>query len=421
MSIGTTGYSLYLGALWNFQVNGTRWFLILAGGILGFSAALFWAAQGSLMMAYPREKDKGRSFTVFWVIFQLGTLIGAAIALGIQFHSKLASVSTGVYIAFLIIMLTSIVSSWLILPPQLVVRGDGTIVELEASLSPRQELHEFVKMFRDWRMLALFPMFFASNYFYAYQGALTAALFNGRTRALVSLLTGLGSIVGSIVIGLVTDVLPFDRRRRSLFACGAVTILTCVVWGSGVGFQVKFTRASTVVLGDKIPWDWTASAAGGPIVLLFSCKLPCCLGSNDANWACRLHCRRRLSRTGLLHNVSSDKRRIQACPHGWVLQGHSVCRRSSILWHGCRQGMRHFLLLRSLPGHANILSPQTAYLTEALVSWLLILVSLPLCVIVLYQIRETNYDAEQTVHVEPNKQDTIGQPSASMARCSAEA
>lgn len=75
----------------------------------------------------------------------------------------------------------------------------------------------------------------------------------------------------------------------------------------------------------------------------------------------------------------------------------------------------------SLPGHANILSPQTAYLTEALVSWLLILVSLPLCVIVLYQIRETNYDAEQTVHVEPNKQDTIGQPSASMARSSAEA
>lgn len=310
MSIGTTGYSLYLGALWNFQVNGTRWFLILAGSILGFSAALFWAAQGSLMMSYPREKDKGRSFTVFWVIFQLGTLIGAAIALGIQFHSKLASVSTGVYIAFLIIMLTSIVSSWLVLPPQLVVRGDGTIVELEASLTPRQELHEFVKMFKDWRMLALFPMFFASNYFYAYQGALTAALFNGRTRALVSLLTGLGSIVGSVFIGLVTDVLPFGRRTRSLAACGAVTILTCVVWGSGVGFQVKFTRASTVILGDKIPWDWTASAAGGPIVLLFSCKWPLkayLLDGLNANRACRLHCRRRLSRSGILHHVSADQ------------------------------------------------------------------------------------------------------------------
>lgn len=64
---------------------------------------------------------------------------------------------------------------------------------------------------------------------------------------------------------------------------------------------------------------------------------------------------------------------------------------------------------------------QTAYLTEALVSWLLILVSLPLCVIVLYQIRETNYDAEQTVHVDQSKQDRIGQPSASVARSSADA
>lgn len=36
------------------------------------------------MMSYPLEKEKGRAFTVFWVIFQMGTLIGAAIALGIE-------------------------------------------------------------------------------------------------------------------------------------------------------------------------------------------------------------------------------------------------------------------------------------------------------------------------------------------------
>lgn len=70
------------------------------------------------MMSYPMEKDKGRSFSLFWSIFQMGTLIGAAIALGIQAHSTLPTVSTGVYLAFMIIMLTAIVSSWLILPPR---------------------------------------------------------------------------------------------------------------------------------------------------------------------------------------------------------------------------------------------------------------------------------------------------------------
>lgn len=272
MSLGTTGYSLYLGSLWCFQLNGTRWFLILAGGILGFSASLFWAAQGSVMMSYPMEKDKGRSFTAFWVIFQMGTFIGAAIALGIQFNSTLPSVSNGVYIAFMIIMLTSIVSSWLVLSPEAVVRGDGTLVELEASLTPKEALHQFIQMFKDWRMVALFPMFFASNYFYAYQGAITAALFNGRTRALVSLLTGLGSMIGSIIIGTITDILPFGRRNRALIGCAVVFLLTCAVYGGGVYFQTQFTRESVEVAGLKIPWDWTDKQAAGPIVLLWSCE-----------------------------------------------------------------------------------------------------------------------------------------------------
>ena len=69
------------------------------------------------MMSYPMEKDKGRSFSLFWSIFQMGTLVGSAIALGIEANSDLPAVSTGVYLAFLIIMLTSIFTSWLLLPP----------------------------------------------------------------------------------------------------------------------------------------------------------------------------------------------------------------------------------------------------------------------------------------------------------------
>lgn len=272
MSVGVAGYSLYLGSLWCFQVNNTRWFVIFAGAILGVTAALFWAAQGSIMMSYPKEKDKGRSFTLFWIIFQFGTLTGATIALGIQFNSVLPSVSTSVYITFIIIMLTAIFSSWLVLPPQLVVRGDGTLVELEASITPREEARAFLGMFRDWRMLALFPMFFASNYFYAYQGALTPFLFNGRTRALSSLLTGLGSMIGSIIIGVLTDNLPFSRRKRALIACGVVFVLSIAIWAAGLGFQVQFVRGDPEIFGEPLPWDWTVGVSPRAILLLFACK-----------------------------------------------------------------------------------------------------------------------------------------------------
>lgn len=162
--------------------------MILAGAILGCSqsfresleslsltsfllaAGLLWSAQGAIMMSYPQEKDKGRAFSIFWTIFQMGTLVGAAIALGIQAHSTLPSVSTGVYLAFMIIQLTSIVSSWLILPPResvrfkgiltddnidLVIRNDGTLVELQFALGPKEEFRQFLRLFKDWRMIAL--------------------------------------------------------------------------------------------------------------------------------------------------------------------------------------------------------------------------------------------------------------------------
>lgn len=271
LSVGTTGYALYVGGLWAYQARGTRWFLVLAGAVLGATASLLWAAQGAVMMAYPREQDKGRSFALFWGIFQMGTIVGAAIALGIQAHSTLPGVSTGVYLAFLVIMLTAVLTSWLLLPPEAVVRADGTCVgPLARALSPRAELAALRRLACDKRMLALFPMFFASNFFYSYQGALTAALFNGRTRALVALLEGAGQVAGSLALGQLTDNLPFGRRRRALVSAALVAALNCAVWGGGLAFQLQFARGDAVVRGQPIPWDWTAAGgvATGPILLL---------------------------------------------------------------------------------------------------------------------------------------------------------
>jgi hypothetical protein len=45
-------------------------------------------------------------------------------------------------------------------------------------------------------------------------------------------------------------------------------------------------------------------------------------------------------------------------------------------------------------------SRQTPYLGEHLISWLLVLISMPFCALVLYKIRETNYEAEEVVTVD---------------------
>jgi hypothetical protein len=74
-------------------------------------------------------------------------------------------------------------STIFILPPSEIVREDGTLVKVEASSSVRKELQNFVKVLKDKRILLLTPMFFASNYFYAYQGAINVYYFDGPTRA----------------------------------------------------------------------------------------------------------------------------------------------------------------------------------------------------------------------------------------------
>ena len=63
-------------------------FVIAAGAILGICAGLLWTAQGSLMLAYPTEDQKGKFIGIFWGIFNLGAVVGASVSLGQNFHSK---------------------------------------------------------------------------------------------------------------------------------------------------------------------------------------------------------------------------------------------------------------------------------------------------------------------------------------------
>ncbi|KAJ3485966.1 hypothetical protein NLI96_g4585 [Meripilus lineatus] len=369
MFLGTLGYALYVGALWCFQTQATRWFLILAGALLGVSAALLWSAQGSIMMSYPLEKDKGKSFSIFWAIFQFGSLIGSLIALGINIRSGgLTAVSTSTYIAFLVIIFIGIASAFLILPPNRVIRGDGTIVKLEAASHPREEIIGMGRLLKDWRMLALLPMFFASNYFYAYQGAVNALMFDGPTRALNGALEGAGAIIGALMIGFfVLDGKRFKRRTRGYLGLGIVAGMTVIVWAVGLSWQVTFTRADAkILLEQKALINYKHANYRGKGALYFFYFF------NDACY--------------------------QALAY-WIMSALTNDPFTLARFAGLYKAVQS----AGSAGSFGMDAVFTPFLNEHLASWCLMLVSYPLAYLVIRTIKETNYDTEKMVYVDDVK------------------
>ncbi|OBZ77670.1 UNC93-like protein 2 [Grifola frondosa] len=349
--IGTLGYALYVGALWCFQTQGTRWFLIFAGAILGITAALLWSAQGSIMMSYPLEKDKGKAFAVFWAIFQFGSFIGSIIALAINIrHGTLTAVATSTYIAFIIIIFVGIASAFLVLPPNRVIRADGTIVKLEAASAPHEEIIGMWNLLKDWRMIALLPMFFASNYFYAYQGAVNAGRFDGPTRALNGALEGAGAIIGAVLIGyLVLDTKFLHRRARGYFGLAVVAVMDDI-------------KANLINYKDK-------AYRGKGALYFFYFFVDACYQAL-AYW--------------IMSALTNDPFKLARFA-----------------------GLYKAVQSAGAAGSFGMDAVATPLLNEHLASWIMMLVSFPLAWLVLRTVKETNYDDEKVVYVDDIKKDEL--------------
>lgn len=80
LSLGGFGYFLYVAALLSYNINQNAGFLIFSGALLGVCAGLLWCAQGAVMMSYPHEHEKGKYIAIFWVIFNLGGVIGSLVS-----------------------------------------------------------------------------------------------------------------------------------------------------------------------------------------------------------------------------------------------------------------------------------------------------------------------------------------------------
>ncbi|KAB8073595.1 MFS general substrate transporter [Aspergillus leporis] len=266
LSFGGFGYFIYVASLLSYNHNENAGFLIFAGALLGVCAGLLWSAQGAVMMSYPSETEKGKFIAIFWVIFNLGGVIGSLVPLGQNMHSTAGRVNDGTYIAFMVLMALGFVLCWFLSDSKYIVRKDGSRVIIMKHPTWKSEFLGLYETLRtDYWIVLMFPMFLASNWFSGYHfNAVNGAYFTIRTRSLNNLLYWLMQMVAAYLFGITLDLKLLSRPMRARLNLGLLMALLMAIWGGGYAFQKTYTRDS---VSEETAVDWTDSGYIGPMFL----------------------------------------------------------------------------------------------------------------------------------------------------------
>ena len=198
------------------------------------------------------------------------------------------SVNDGTYIGFLILTFIGACMAWTLIDAKDVVRRDGSRIIMMKNPTWKTEIFGLWEtLLSDPYIVLLWPMFFASNWFYTYHfNDVNLAQFNTRTRALNSTLYWTAQIFGATVFGFALDFSKMRRTTRAKVAWLALFALTFIIWGGGYVFQKGYTRAMTGKGADTISdtsddfvkLDWTSGGYVGPMFLFIF------YGFYDAAW-----------------------------------------------------------------------------------------------------------------------------------------
>jgi len=257
--IGTLGYPVYALAIFFHQ----RLWAVVSGILLGMTAGLLWTSQGQLMMSYPDRDSVGKFVAIFWGIFNAGGLIGCVMSFVINLPHVAegpdavegSSLSGSTYWTFFIIMLGGCVLSLFVLPLKQVTRVvDGSVEkiiarsntapEMDAMALVKQELSRTLSSFKRPQMLLFAPLFFYSNFFYAYHFGKIGVLYNGRTASMVSALYWVAQILGSFILQSFLDSNALSMKRRGYISFFAIFVYMVGSWIFGGYVQYDFEVSS---------------------------------------------------------------------------------------------------------------------------------------------------------------------------------
>ncbi|KAI9052020.1 hypothetical protein LZ554_004274 [Drepanopeziza brunnea f. sp. 'monogermtubi'] len=251
LAVGGLGYALYTSSLFCYKHIANEGFLIFSGLLLGICAGIFWAAQIFMTVSYPGEGKKGRAIGSFLGIYNSGAVIGSLISLFQNLHSPANEVNDGTFIAFIALAFSgSLIALTVLRKPENVLREDGTYVSLPDTSSWKEEMHESFKALNsDWYILLLFPMFFASNFFYPYQfNTFNLPNFDIRTRSLNNVVYWLAEIASGYLTGWLLELRWMRKSTRARLTLCILAVQTCGVWIAAYIWDMKVAGSGTAVL-----------------------------------------------------------------------------------------------------------------------------------------------------------------------------
>ncbi|CAG8587728.1 6026_t:CDS:2 [Diversispora eburnea] len=351
MALGGITYALYSGSLLYYNNEKGDVFPIFAGGILGLGAALLWTGQGAIMMSYPTESDKGKFIGIFWAIFSLGGVFGSIVPIALNWNSTAGSVNDGTYIGFTILMGLGALLCLTLLPPSKVVRDDGKHINIKKFPNWKEEIIGVLKLFLDWKIILLTPMFLASNWYYAYQfNAVNAFYFNIRTRSFNNLWYWAVQILSATIFGRFLDVNNLSRKTRGIYGLLIIAITITANWIGGLFFQLTFKRTDQITQKDIFDSGFIE------VLILYTFY-----GMNDAMYQCYAY---------------------------WVMgaQTNDVSLLSKYAGY--------YKSIQSAGGAISfrIDAVNTNFLVELLICWVLLTISIPCTYIVILGIKDTSDD-----------------------------
>jgi hypothetical protein len=201
--------------------------------------------------------------------------------LGENIHVTTAkTVSDGTYIGFIVLMFCGAVLATMLCDASKVQREDGSHVVMMKSPTWKSEFIGLFETFKtDTYIIFLFPMFFASNWFYTYQfNSVNNAYFNTRTRALNNTLYWCSQIFGAFLFGYLLDIKGVRRSVKAKAALAALLVITMAIWGGGYAFLKASPTRAEATSSDYVTKDFKDSGYVGSMFMYMF------YGFYDAAW-----------------------------------------------------------------------------------------------------------------------------------------
>ncbi|KAJ5754551.1 hypothetical protein N7533_004094 [Penicillium manginii] len=238
--LGVIGYPIYSAALYTNNRYGNEWFVLVGAVACGLSAGLFWASEGAVALGYPEPAKRGQYMNI-WLWFRTGgPLLGSAIVLGLN-HSaeakKKGKVGSETYLIFVALQCLAAPIAIFLTRPEKVQRGDGSKVKIVLQDSWAAEMKELWKLSCRKDVLLLLPVFWAS-YFNQYEGNFEVYYFGVRARALIGLVSYIGTLLSSWLISRFLDYKKLCVKNRIMYSFYYVVIVHIIAWVYGRGLFV---------------------------------------------------------------------------------------------------------------------------------------------------------------------------------------